>query len=741
MKIFFGSIFLLCILSHQIQGKENSQADLGFESNQFNTNNKLPLNWIEWGHSYQLLLDSTDKHTGKYSMKIASPASDEANFGAIATMLPAKYQGKAIELKAYMKLKDVEGRAGLIMRIDDANSEVLEFDNMNAKNIHGNRDWMMYSIKLNLPQNAKKIYIGAILSGVGTIWIDDFQVLIDGKALDNTPLKKHQEDSSNQDKEFDQGSSLNFNTISSEKVKDLQLLALVWGFLKYYHPAVAKGKYNWDYELIRMIAAITKTKESTERDALLSQWINKLGPTTYENLPSIKKEDLKFSADLTWIDQIEMSSELKNSLNKIVYVKREEKNYYVELEPGVRNPKFNNENRYPDMKFSDTGLRLVSLFRYWNMIQYFFPYRNLLDEDWKSTLLQFIPTFIQADNEVAYKLKVLELIGTIHDTHANIWGDDKIDSLWGKRALPIELKFISDTLIVSSILDKDWALKSDIRQGDIILKKEGISTNKILKEKLKYCPASNYPTQLRNLAGLLNKSNETHIEYEINRQGKISTIHCSTIDEESYHKLLYFKKEDTCFKILDHNIAYLNMGNIKEHNIPDYFEAAKNTKGLIIDIRNYPAAFTIFSLGKFLMPTQIPMVRWSCTDLTYPGTFTYKYTTSVGNKKNDNYYKGKVIILVNEETQSMAEYTAMAFRVAPNAKVIGSTTAGADGNVSKIILPGNIRTTISGIGVYYPDGSETQRVGIIPDIEIKPSVQGIANNQDEVLEKAIEMIN
>ncbi len=82
----------------------------------------------------------------------------------------------------------------------------------------------------------------------------------------------------------------------------------------------------------------------------------------------------------------------------------------------------------------------------------------------------------------------------------------------------------------------------------------------------------------------------------------------------------------------------------------------------------------------------------------------------------------------------------MALRIAPNAIVLGSTTAGADGNVSTIMLPGNIRTMISGIGVYYPDGTETQRVGIIPDIEMKPTIRGIRNGEDELLKKAIKII-
>lgn len=73
--------------------------------------------------------------------------------------------------------------------------------------------------------------------------------------------------------------------------------------------------------------------------------------------------------------------------------------------------------------------------------------------------------------------------------------------------------------------------------------------------------------------------------------------------------------------------------------------------------------------------------------------------------------------------------------------IVGSTTAGADGNVSSIVLPGGLQTMISGVGVYYPDGTETQRIGIVPDIIVKPTIEGIKIGKDEVLEKAIELIN
>jgi C-terminal processing protease CtpA/Prc len=98
-----------------------------------------------------------------------------------------------------------------------------------------------------------------------------------------------------------------------------------------------------------------------------------------------------------------------------------------------------------------------------------------------------------------------------------------------------------------------------------------------------------------------------------------------------------------------------------------------------------------------------------------------------------------VIVLVDEVSQSQAEYTAMAFRAA-GAVIVGSTTAGADGNVSAIPLPGGRRSMISGIGVFYPDKRATQRIGIVPDVVVTPTIAGIGAGRDEVLEAAIRQI-
>ena len=200
----------------------------------------------------------------------------------------------------------------------------------------------------------------------------------------------------------------------------------------------------------------------------------------------------------------------------------------------------------------------------------------------------------------------------------------------------------------------------------------------------------------------------------------------------------YKYTDEPCYKLLDDTIGYITLAFIKEEDIAVIKETFKDTKGIIIDIRNYPSTFVPFSLGSYFVSSSTPFVKFTKFDLDNPGAFYF--TDSLEIPKDEETYKGKLVVLVNEVTQSQAEYTAMAFRAGAHTTIVGSTTAGADGNVSSIYLPGGLLTRISGNGVYYPDGTQTQRVGIIPDVEVKPTIEGLKQGRDELLEKAIELI-
>ena len=140
-------------------------------------------------------------------------------------------------------------------------------------------------------------------------------------------------------------------------------------------------------------------------------------------------------------------------------------------------------------------------------------------------------------------------------------------------------------------------------------------------------------------------------------------------------------------------------------------------------------------------PTAARFTLLTGPDYRRPGSFQRLSTLRAGPASpRQDYYRGKVLILIDEQTQSRAEFTVMALRTAPDAIVVGSQTSGADGNVSQIDLPGGIRTFYSGLGVFYPDGTPTQRIGIVPDVVVTPTISGIQNGVDEVLQRAVALV-
>lgn len=736
-RIILTVFGLVCISINSFSQTKNDSPKFNFDFEK--VENNLPADWKSFGSAdYKISLDSVIKKQGKYSAVIEYIGTSP-NYKAWSFAIPQSYDGKKITLSAYIKTENVTGAgAGLWMRIDPS----IAYIDMEDKGIKGTTDWTKYEITLDLnPSKTKQIVVGGVLIGKGKMWLDDLQVYIDGKDIRELKSIPQKEFLADKDKEYDSGSKITSISLTDSKIEDLATLGKVWGFLKYYHPFIANGNLNWDYELFRILPKILEAKDQTDRNKILSSLTASLGTVNSRKEKKNKKEEVKLSPDLSWIENSTLGDTLVSQLTILKNAQRPESHYYIELAEGVGNPNFPNEKPYANMKYPDAGFRLLSLYRYWNIIQYYFPYKNLIEENWNNVLKEYIPKFVNASNELEYKLSVLSLIARVNDTHANIWGKDSIlENFRGLKYAPVEIAFVENKAVVTGYYDKILGEKSGLKIGDVIETVNNKPIDEIIKERLPFTPASNYPTQLRNIAENLLRTNDSLLMVGYIKDGVKLSKQIECFGKDKINIYAKYRKQDTCFKFINSNISYIYPGSIKEGYLPKVMPEVLKTKGLIIDFRCYPGDFIVFSLSEYLLPKKISFVKFSNGSITTPGLFTMTENLKVG-KNNKDYFKGKVVIIVNETTQSSAEYHTMAFRTAPKAKVIGSTTAGADGNVSPFYLPGGIYTMISGIGVYYPDGKETQRIGIVPDVVVKPTIKGVKEGKDELLEKAIEIIN
>lgn len=539
------------------------------------------------------------------------------------------------------------------------------------------------------------------------------------------------------DREFDTGSGVKFSSLSEQKTEDLAKLGKVWGVMKYYHPKVVAGEINWDYELFRIMPSILA--EDSDVNSILYGWVHSLGS---ESIPEELDKEYQFSEDsiqlspsTDWCKDeeylgTELSLELSNLLDSNIsdrehaYVRFMDDSYYTFMDK---------ENPYSNMNFDDTGYRLLSLFRYWNIIEYYYPYKDVIGEDWDQVLLDFIPKMIDGSDYESYFMTLAELTTKIHDSHAILVSKNSevITDYYGTYRLPINFIEINDQTVISKVLDK-----CGLEVGDIILSVGDKNIDELLDNRRKYISQSREDTASLFYLDLF-RTEQKNTDVTVIRKGNTMNISAVGTQEDTRFMI------DTKSQAMENGeIYYINAGLLKDGEIDKIMKKWWNTKGLIVDLRNYPSSSLTYELAKYLIPSQKVFATASAPNRAVPGEFYYIEPMISGKPQDskDDIYRGKVVILINEHTASQGEFATMSLRNAENSIVLGRPSAGTDGDVRIFMLPGKIKTAISGIGIFDPEKKPTQRIGLQPDIRLDPTIEGLMQGRDEYIEKAVELI-
>jgi C-terminal processing protease CtpA/Prc len=189
----------------------------------------------------------------------------------------------------------------------------------------------------------------------------------------------------------------------------------------------------------------------------------------------------------------------------------------------------------------------------------------------------------------------------------------------------------------------------------------------------------------------------------------------------------------SAFRKISDETGYVKLDELKKDEIPVMFDSLKHTKGIIWDLRSYPVVYFHDILLHLATKQDYEYLQFTYSDLSHPGAFYNKQLEIISYKEeeiaNSRNYKGKIVVLISEITFSCGETSAVVYRTAGKATLIGRPTAGANGDLAQLLLPGNVKVYFSGLGAYYPDRTESQRKGVIPDIEVYPTMQSVLDGK------------
>lgn len=509
----------------------------------------------------------------------------------------------------------------------------------------------------------------------------------------------------------------------------------IWGFLKYYHPLVAKGSYNWDEKLHNVINITKSFETSEELSNYFSRWIYNMGPVPPCKTCNRPGQNKYFSKnfDLSWLENPAFTQELTNRLRSIEKNRFQGDHNYI----GVGDiQEFEPKNEPMDLfQWNQENQRLMVLFRYWNYIEYFYPHKYQMDQSWDDVLKEMIPKFIAAKTKLDVHLAMLELIVKTDDSHAGLITNE-LNAMPYYNYLPARIDLVENQVVVTEIVDAEKSKAADLQVGDVIKTINGEPAIRRHEDNKKYIWGSNKAIKDRSMYHTLFMGLTESPELTIERTSGIINVN-ATLYQPS--QLSYEKKNVDKWKVIDDSVGYVDVGQLRAGEVGPMMEELMENAAIIFDVRNNPKG-VYGPIAKYLLPADTTFAVYTKPDLSYPGKFIWNGEANCGNE-NPDHYKGLVILLVNENTQNHAEFTCMCLQAAPRVVTIGSQTAGSNGKITRFPLVNRIYTSMTGIGIFYADGSETQRVGIVPDIDIKPTIAGIRERRDEVLEKALEVAN
>ena len=506
----------------------------------------------------------------------------------------------------------------------------------------------------------------------------------------------------------------------------------VWGHVKYYHTETAKGNVNWDEVLLNAVHGIkTAPDNNAFNDSLLSM-LDQAGVmgTSPVYSPGII-DSLNNNKDYSWIQNSMFSDSVKARLDTIKTRFRSQPNVYVDEAWSGGNPTFDNDNSYHTMSGSfDEKHRVLALFRYWNIINYFYPYKNIMDQNWDSTLQEFIPQIIGVPSYLEYNLTFKRLTTRINDSHAFFYSPHYQNWL-GRSYPPFQVRFIEGEMVITKVLPS----VNEVEVGDVITEIDGKEIHQLRDSLRAFAAGSNEVIIDRELNSILMRGASGNFPITVDNG---SQIHSEILNRDIYNYGLLNANTDPIWKdtttTANCHIGIVDMGRLETTDIDNMFTDLWGTDLIIFDIRNYPNG-TLWEIVNYLYSSTITIAQITVPDIYYPGRMYWTESTIYAGSSNP--YAGNIVMLFDERTQSQAEWTCMGLEQFPNATKIGSTTSAADGNVSKIFLPGGMNTYATFLGVFYPDYTPTQRVGIVPDYEVHPTISGIRSGVDEVMEFAL----
>ncbi len=401
--------------------------------------------------------------------------------------------------------------------------------------------------------------------------------------------------------------------------------------------------------------------------------------------------------------------------------------------------------------------KAAGLSKLWAEAKFNFVNFHLVPElDWDAEYMAYMPRVLEAKSTIEYFRLLEEFVAKLHDGHTNVNLPPKLRKEFD--ATPgIQTRLMEGKVYVVSFSDPSLAESVDgapgLEVGQRLLKINGIPVMEYAERKIKPYMSASTPQDLKVRTfekSLLRGPLKEKLALELQQQD--GTPFTVSVSRQSQSPVAKFMSKPPAFELamLEGNIAHVKLNSFATNKaateFAKAFEELSKADGIILDVRengggNSGVGREILS---FLTNRPFRTTRWYT--LQYRPTFRawnrqvlFPHGTDFGMSSADgeHHYRKPVVMLIGPKTYSAAEDMVASFDMLNRGKIIGQATGGSTGQPLSFPLPGGASARVCTKHDSYADGTEFVGKGILPDITVEPTIEGIRIQRDPALVAAI----
>jgi hypothetical protein len=375
-------------------------------------------------------------------------------------------------------------------------------------------------------------------------------------------------------------------------------------------------------------------------------------------------------------------------------------------------------------------VRLADVVTAWNVFRHFYPYWTETGVDWDRRLEHHIDTASRPATADQHRRVLQALVADTQDGHGTVRDPRVPQPAW----LPVRFQVIDGGLVIGAT-----NVPTDAPIGAKVLAIDGSDASERLVDESRLVAGSPQwkHWEAARVLAFCPSPQASHVTVTL----ELGPAARRTVDLPCGRTTPPRERRPAAVSELATAVWYVDLTRSTAKDIAPKLDVLASAKAVIFDVRGYPTDAGAFLL-RHLLPTP-EIDQWMhIADIVGPfGSVSGWRGLGWNVSPQLPQVSGHRVFLTDGRAISYAE--SVLGYVADHAlgTIVGSPTAGANGNMVGFRVPSGVAIGFTGMRVTAHDGTSSRHVtGIRPDIAVAPTLAGIRELRDEVLDRALQHI-